>query len=222
MSSRTKEVDVDVDVEHAHADAPIPTSATPPSDADIDIDIEKQRHIQSEPTPDLPPSSSSDEATPSDDEATNIPHLTLPRLFWLFFYHFGCFAWGGPVAQIALIKDTLVIQQKWITPAKFQRVFAVYQLVPGPEAAELCMYFGCLARGRVGGLLAGVGFVAPGCVLMVLASWAYAKVGLGNVWVNASFRALQPVVAAMVGCVVLWGGAGADVCGVVVDSEGGA
>lgn len=195
MSSRTKEVDVDV--EHAHADADAPS--TPPSD----IDIEKQHVQPGEPTPSSPPSTPAPTPSSDDDEATNIPHLTLPRLFWLFFYHFGCFAWGGPVAQIALIKDTLVLQQKWITPAKFQRVFAVYQLVPGPEAAELCMYFGCLARGRVGGLLAGVGFVAPGCVLMVLASWAYAKVGLGNVWVNASFRALQPVVAAMVGCVVL-------------------
>ena len=66
-----------------------------------------------------------------------------------FFYNFGIFAWGGPVAQIALIKDRLVIQEKWITLARFQRVFSVYQILPGPEAAELCMFFGCLSAGRV-------------------------------------------------------------------------
>ncbi|KAK0737914.1 hypothetical protein B0T18DRAFT_450023 [Schizothecium vesticola] len=63
-----------------------------------------------------------------------------------FFYNFGLFARGGPVAQIALIKDKLVVQDKWITLARFQRVFYVYQILPGPEAAELCMFFGACVR----------------------------------------------------------------------------
>lgn len=102
------------------------------------------------------------------------------------------------MAQIALIKEVIVVQEKWITIPRFQRVFAVYQIVPGPEAAELCMYFGCLSRGRIGGLLAGLGFMLPGLILMLVASYAYAKAGFGNIYVNASFRAMQPIVAAMV------------------------
>jgi chromate transport protein ChrA len=128
----------------------------------------------------------------------NPPKLSLLRLFWYFFYNFGLFAWGGPVAQIALIKEQIVIKEKWITLARFQRVFAVYQILPGPEAAELCMFFGCLSAGRIGGIIAGLGFILPGFILMLVASYLYTLAGLENNYFNASFRTLQPIVAAMV------------------------
>lgn len=128
----------------------------------------------------------------------NAPKLSLPRLFWYFFYNFGLFAWGGPVAQIALIKEQIVLKEKWITLARFQRVFAVYQILPGPEAAELCMFFGCLSAGRIGGIVAGLGFILPGFILMLVASYLYTLAGLENRYFNASFRGLQPIVAAMV------------------------
>jgi hypothetical protein len=138
----------------------------------------------------------------NDDEGmednSNVPKMSLLKLFWFVFYNFGLFAWGGPVAQIALIKDRLVIQDKWITLARFQRVFSVYQILPGPEAAELCMFFGCLSAGRLGGIVAGVAFMLPGFVLMLIASYVYSLAGLENKYFNASFRALQPIVAAMV------------------------
>jgi hypothetical protein len=129
---------------------------------------------------------------------SNVPKLSYPKLFWFFFYNFGLFAWGGPVAQIALIKEKLVIQDKWITLPRFQRAFSVYQILPGPEAAELCMFFGCLSAGRTGGILAGLAFILPGFILMLLASYLYTLAGFENVYFNASFAALQPIVAAMV------------------------
>jgi chromate transport protein ChrA len=132
------------------------------------------------------------------EDNSNVPKLSTIRIFWLFLTKFGLFAWGGPVAQIALIKDYLVLQEEWITVARFNRVFAVYQILPGPEAAELCMFFGCLTGGRVGGIAAGLGFILPGFLLTVLASYLYIVLGLGNIYVEASFRALQPMVAAMV------------------------
>ncbi|OCK76762.1 chromate transporter [Lepidopterella palustris CBS 459.81] len=135
-----------------------------------------------------------------DDDLTcsNAPKLSLFGLFWYFFYNFGLFAWGGPVAQIALIKEQIVVKEKWITLARFQRVFAVYQILPGPEAAELCMFFGCLSAGRIGGIVAGLGFILPGFILMLAASYLYTLAGLENKYFNASFRALQPIVAAMI------------------------
>jgi hypothetical protein len=132
------------------------------------------------------------------EDNSKAPKLPLLRLFWFFFYNFGLFAWGGPVAQIALIKERLVIQDKWITVERFQRVFAVYQILPGPEAAELCMFFGCLSAGRLGGIVAGIAFILPGLALMLLASYLYSLAGLENRYFNASFKALQPIVAAMV------------------------
>ena len=129
---------------------------------------------------------------------SQVPKYSTPRLFWFFFWRFGLFAWGGPVAQIALIKEQLVIKRKWITITRFNRAFAVYQILPGPEAAELCMFFGCLSGGRLGDIAAGIGFMLPGFILMLVASYVYTLIGFENQYVNASFRALQPLVAAMV------------------------
>jgi hypothetical protein len=160
-------------------------------------DIETQNRTQRE---ELNTSSTdiAENSTSGLEDNSKVPRLPLLKLFWFFFYNFGLFAWGGPVAQIALIKERLVIQDEWITLERFQRVFAVYQVLPGPEAAELCMFFGCLSAGRFGGIVAGLAFILPGFVLMLLASYLYSLAGLENVYFNASFKALQPIVAAMV------------------------
>ncbi|KAK3837919.1 MAG: LOW QUALITY PROTEIN: chromate transporter-domain-containing protein [Linnemannia elongata] len=156
----------------------------------------------SPPTTTIPPSDSFD--TPLAplnelEDSTNLPqNLTLFQIFTLFFLRFGIHAWGGSVAQIALLKTELVQKRRWITIARFNRVYAVYQMLPGPEAAEICMFFGCLVGGRWGGIVAGLGFILPGFMAMVLLSYFYTIAGLDNVYFNASFRALQPVVAAMV------------------------
>ncbi|KAI9343988.1 chromate transporter [Obelidium mucronatum] len=123
--------------------------------------------------------------------------LSLWDLFVLFL-GFGLNAWGGAVAQIALIQEGLVKERKWITPATFKKVYAVYQILPGPEAAELCCYFGYLSRGRVGALVAGIAFILPGFLAMLFFSYIYVVFGLNNKYLLASFKALQPIVAAMV------------------------
>ncbi|CAG8444755.1 5573_t:CDS:2, partial [Ambispora gerdemannii] len=136
--------------------------------------------------------------SPSDEfeDNSNVPHLTYLQIF-IIFLKFGFQAFGGPMAQIALIKEELVTKQAWITHARFNRVFGVYQIIPGPEAMELAQFFGYLAGGRFGGLLGGLGFLLPGFALVLLFSYIYVAVGLRNKHFNASFRALQPIVAAM-------------------------
>ena len=76
-----------------------------------------------------------------------VPHESFGRLF-LRFLRFGCLAWGGPVAQIAMLRHSLVDEERWVTSEHFNRALALYQVLPGPEAHELCVYFGMLARGR--------------------------------------------------------------------------
>ena len=126
-----------------------------------------------------------------------IPHQTLLQVF-LRFLRFGALAWGGPVVQIAMIRHALVDEERWVDSDHFNRALAVYQVLPGPEAHELCVYFGMLARGRLGGLLAGLGFMLPGFVLMFALSWAYVSYGLGIEGLQAVFAAVQVAVAALV------------------------
>jgi len=127
----------------------------------------------------------------------SIPTEPLQRLF-LRFLRFGCMAWGGPVAQIAMIRQELVDEERWISNERFNRVLAVYQILPGPEAHELCVYFGMLSRGRIGGLLAGLGFMLPGFVLMFLLSWVYVAYGITNTLLAGLFYGFQPAVAALI------------------------
>lgn len=122
------------------------------------------------------------------------PH---PALF-LRFLRFGLLAWGGPVAQIAMIRQEMVEEERWISPERFNRVLAVYQVLPGPEATELCVYFGYLARGRLGGLLAGLGFVLPGFLMMFALSWFYVAYGIASPLLAAVFYGFQAAVVALI------------------------
>ena len=132
-----------------------------------------------------------------DSSTINVPREPLPRLFWRFL-KFGLLAWGGPVAQIAMIRQEVVEEEKWITSERFNRVLAVYQVLPGPEATELCVYFGMLSRGRPGALLAGLGFILPGFILMFALSWFYAVYGLRSPIFQAVFMGMQPAVGALI------------------------
>ena len=60
------------------------------------------------------------------------------------FLKFGALAWGGPAAQIAMIKHECVDEDGWVSEETFKKTLAVYQILPGPEAHELCVYFGRL------------------------------------------------------------------------------
>ena len=135
--------------------------------------------------------------TPDADDGYAVPREPWLRLF-LRFLRFGALAWGGPVAQIAMIRQELVDEQRWISSAQFNRVLAVYQVLPGPEAHDLCVYFGMRSRGRWGGVLAGLGFMLPGFVLMFALSWAYVRYGLQAQGVAGVFAAVQVAVAALI------------------------
>lgn len=130
------------------------------------------------------------------DEA--VPQLSHAQIFGRFL-RFGLLAWGGPVAQIAMIRRQLVDEERWMSSARFNRLLAVYQVLPGPEAHELCVHMGMLAgRGRMGGILAGLGFMLPGFVLMFALSWLYLSTGLVGTVAAAAFLGVQPAVVALI------------------------
>lgn len=125
------------------------------------------------------------------------PRLSLLALF-LRFLGFGCLAFGGPVAQIGMIRHRLVDQEGWISSARFNRLLAVMQALPGPEAHELCVHLGIRARGRIGGLLAGLGFMLPGLVLMMGLAWLYVRLDLDAGAFGPALLGAQAAVVALV------------------------
>ncbi|HEX6153091.1 MAG TPA: chromate efflux transporter [Solirubrobacterales bacterium] len=113
------------------------------------------------------------------------------------FLKFGCLAWGGPAAQIAMIKRECVDEEKWVDERSFQRTLAVYQVLPGPEAHELCVYFGRMRGGKLGGFAAGLGFMLPGFLLMLGLSALYVETAMADD-LDALFYGLSAAVGALV------------------------
>src|SRR2546423_15241707 len=102
------------------------------------------------------------------------------RSIFLRFLKFGALAWGGPAAQIAMIKRECVDEEGWASEESFRKLLAVYQVLPGPEAHELCVYFGRIRGGKAGGFLAGLGFMLPGFLLMLGLSVLYVEANLAG------------------------------------------
>ena len=102
------------------------------------------------------------------------------------------------MAQIAMLRRELVDEERWISSDRFNRTLAVYQVLPGPEAQELCIYFGMTARGTLGGFLAGMGFLLPGFVLMFGLSWFYVEIGIDSPLFAAAFAGCQAAVIAII------------------------
>jgi chromate transporter len=133
----------------------------------------------------------------NDERPVSVPQESYARIF-LRFLRFGLLAWGGPVAQIAMIRQELVDEERWVTKERFNRVLAVYQVLPGPEAHELCVHFGMLAGGRIGAVLAGLGFMLPGFVLMLALSWFYVRFGIASPAFAAVFYGFQASIGALI------------------------
>jgi chromate transporter len=144
-------------------------------------------------------------ATSNDDLYTkplNNSNITisLPDLF-LLFLKFGLQAYGGPMAQINMLQQYFIHDHKWIDMSHFNRVLAIYQILPGPEAMELCCFFGYLAHKRIGAFIAGLGFLLPGFTFMLILSSIYThwhgKLFEIHAFVKA-VSAIKPITAALV------------------------
>jgi chromate transporter len=122
---------------------------------------------------------------------------SLPAIFWRFL-RFGFLAWGGPVAQIAMIKRELVDEGRWIEPSRFNRLLAIYQVLPGPEAHELCVHFGMMKGKRWGGVLAGLAFMLPGLALILAIASLYQWLDLKQPEIAALFIGIQIGVVAII------------------------
>ncbi len=104
---------------------------------------------------------------------------------------------GGPAGQIAVMQRVLVEETRWIGQQRFLFALSYCTLLPGPEAQQLATYVGWLLNGVRGALVAGVLFVLPGVVALLVLSGVYVGYGETTV-VQALFLGLAPAVVAIV------------------------
>jgi chromate transporter len=114
----------------------------------------------------------------------------------------GLLSFGGPAGQVALMHKELVERLKWIDEERFLHAFNYCMLLPGPEAQQLATYIGWLMHKTRGGLAAGLLFVLPGFLAILLLSVLYA--GFRELpAVSALFFGLKAAVLAVVAEAVL-------------------
>jgi chromate transporter len=106
-------------------------------------------------------------------------------------------SFGGPAAQIAVMHREIVARRGWVEEERFLHALNFCMLLPGPEAQQLATYLGWLLHGVRGGLVAGILFVLPGALVMLLLSICYAEFG-HTAAVSALFFGLKAAVLALV------------------------
>jgi chromate transporter len=109
---------------------------------------------------------------------------------------------GGPAGQIAVMQHALVDQKRWIGQKRFLHALSFCTLLPGPEAQQLAIYIGWLLNGVLGGLIAGVLFVLPGLLALLVLSALYVSAGDTTI-VTAVLAAVAPAVLVIVAQAVM-------------------
>ncbi|MDP4529903.1 chromate efflux transporter [Alkalimonas delamerensis] len=112
-------------------------------------------------------------------------------------WRIGLLSFGGPAGQIALMHRILVEEKRWVDEDRFLHALNYCMMLPGPEAQQLATYIGWLLHGVKGGLVAGILFIVPGAVLILLLSLLYVLLGDVSL-VQGLFFGLKAAVLAIV------------------------
>jgi chromate transporter len=109
----------------------------------------------------------------------------------------GATSFGGPPAQVALLRELCVERRGWITAQEFEDATAATQLLPGPGGTQLAIYCAARVGGGWGGALGGLAFILPGLVIVL----AISAIALGSsppLWIRGLGAGAAAAVVAVV------------------------
>ncbi|WP_426670098.1 chromate transporter [Mucilaginibacter sp. McL0603] len=126
------------------------------------------------------------------------PAYSLPDLV-KYYLKLGTWGFGGPVALVGYMHRDLVENKGWLTEEEYKEGLALAQLAPGPLAAQLGIYIGFVHYRFIGATLAGLAFVIPSFIMVVVLGMAYQLYG-GLAWMQAVFYGVG---AAVIGIIIM-------------------
>lgn len=132
------------------------------------------------------------------NDAASSPRYTIWQMV-LYMLRLGTLGFGGPVALVGYMQRDLVEQRKWISQEDYKEGLALAQLAPGPLAAQLGIYMGYVHYRIPGATLAGLAFVIPSFLMVVVLGWTYVRFG-GLSWMQAVFYGVG---AAVIGIIAM-------------------
>jgi len=116
-----------------------------------------------------------------------------------YFLKLGATGFGGPVALVGYMHRDLIERRKWISEEDYKEGLALAQLAPGPLAAQLAIYLGYVDYKIIGATLAGLAFVLPSFLMVVVLGYAYVQFG-GLPWMQSVFYGVG---AAVIGIIAI-------------------
>lgn len=115
----------------------------------------------------------------------------------IYFLKLGTWGFGGPVALVEYMHRDLVVNKQWISEEEYREGLALAQLAPGPLAAQLGIYIGFVHYRITGATLAGLAFVIPSFIMVVLTGMAYLKFS-GLFWMQSVFYGVGACVVGII------------------------
>jgi chromate transporter len=100
---------------------------------------------------------------------TRTPLGEIVRLF----LRLGFTAFGGPAAHISMMHDEVVTRRQWMTDQHFLDLVGATNLIPGPNSTEMAIHIGYERGGWRGLIAAGVCFIMPAVLIVLVFAWAY-------------------------------------------------
>ncbi len=125
------------------------------------------------------------------------PPLARPQSIFDLFWSFNMLALQGFGGVMAITQRELVERKRWLSRDAFLEDWAVAQILPGPNVANLALMLGDRHMGAAGALAAVAGlFVIPFILVVTLA------IGFGSIshlpQVQGAMRGMGLVVAALI------------------------
>jgi chromate transporter len=109
----------------------------------------------------------------------------------------GALSFGGPPAQVALLRELTVEQRRWLDPREFEDANAATQLIPGPGSTQLAIYCAQRVGGTAAAIAGGLAFILPG-LLIILAISAVALAESPPEWIEGIGAGAAAAVVAVV------------------------
>jgi len=136
----------------------------------------------------------STQETESNSDESPRPDFFTALTVWI---KIGVLSFGGPAAQIALMHRLVVEEKKWLNENQYLNALNFCMLLPGPEAMQLATYAGWRMHGVRGGLAAGLSFVIPGALVVMILAAVYSLFGNISI-VSALFLGVKAAVIVVV------------------------
>ena len=131
------------------------------------------------------------------DNKKSTEHSYSLRDLILYFLKLGATGFGGPVALVGYMHRDLVEKRKWVTEEDYKEGLALAQLAPGPLAAQLAIYLGYVHYKIIGATLAGIAFVIPSFLMVLVLGFMYVHFG-GIPWMQAVFYGIGSAVIGII------------------------